>query len=99
MDKKLIGYRECNCGAITLIFDDGTENHCKRTNLKKFGISLRGVKKEPMKIYMCDHCINHYGIDICECGSGKRYDKCCGNPMETLGVEYDGFSKIIENYG
>lgn len=95
---KIVAYKECKCGAVTLFFEDGTTNSCKKRNLNRFGISLKGVKKEKEKNWCCNHCVNHYGIDICSCGSGKRYDKCCGTPMETLGTQYDGFSQILKNY-
>ena len=46
MDKQIVSYSVCKCGAITLHFADGTTNSCKRKNLKKFGINLKGIKKE-----------------------------------------------------
>ena len=98
MDKQIVSYSVCKCGAITLYFADGTTNSCKRKNLKKFGVSLKGIKKEKEQSWCCNHCANHYGIDICSCGSGKEYEKCCGTPMEEFGVQYDGFSQILKNY-
>ena len=79
--KNIIGYNKCQCGAITLYFADGTVNSIKQKNLKKFGIDLRKIKRQTKeKIYYCDHCINHYGLDICSCGSGKEIGKCnCGS--------------------
>ena len=50
----------------------------------------------------CNHCVNHYGIDLCECGSGKAVGKCeCGSnkSLETFGEKYDGFAKMLENFG
>ena len=38
-----------------------------------------------------NHCVNHYGLDLCACGSGESPEECtagfdeCGNPYETLG--------------
>ena len=98
---KIISYKECKCGAVTLFFEDGTTNSCKKRHLNRFGISLKGVKKEIEKDWCCNHCINHYGIDICSCGSGIETNKCdCGSgvSMETLGETYDGFSQILKNY-
>lgn len=91
-------YSICNCGAVTLFYDNGATNSCKKKNLKKFGISLRGIKKEKVQTWCCNHCVNHYGIDICSCGSGEEYEKCCGTPMEEVGVQYDGFAQIIKNF-
>ena len=105
MGKFIESYSECSCGAITLYFADGATDSVLRKNLSKFGISLRGVKKLKMgysgKSYCCNHCVNHYGIDICSCGSGESPDSCsCGSgtAMETFGQEYDGFSRILQNF-
>jgi len=76
--KNIVNYNKCQCGAIELIFEDGTINHILKKNLKKFGISLKGVKRLiPTDYVHCDHCVNHYGIDLCSCGSGLTPDKCC----------------------
>lgn len=43
---------------------------------------------------MSDHCVNHYGLDLCGCGSGNPFGKCdeylpeCSIPMQSVG-EYD----------
>ena len=98
---QIVSYSECKCGAITLFFDNGATNSVKKRNLKKFGISLKGIEKLN-NTWCCNHCANNYGIDICECGSGISPQKCscgCGRAMEELGVEFDGFSKILKNYG
>lgn len=98
---KIITYSTCKCGAVTLFFESGNSNSVKKKNLKKFGFSLKGIKKLSSSTWGCNHCINHYGIDICSCGSGIETDKCdCGSgvSMETLGETYDGFSQILKNY-
>lgn len=97
----IISYSTCKCGAITLHYDDGFTNSVKKKNLKKFGISLKGLMKNE-NTWCCNHCANHYGIDICSCGSGAEVGKCdCGSTtaMEEFGTEYDGFSQILKNYG
>lgn len=36
------------------------------------------------------HCVNHWGIDLCECGSGEPVDECsCSmtTPSEKLSVK------------
>ena len=97
---KIVAYSTCNCGAITVYYDDGFTNSVKKKNLKKFGIKLRGLKKND-NTWCCNHCANHYGIDICDCGSGEEVGKCsCGSnsAMEQFGYEYDGFSQIVKNF-
>ena len=85
----IIGYDKCQCGAVTLYFANGTNSSVKQKNLKKFGIDLRKLKRiNKQEMYACDHCINHYGLDICSCGSGKKVGKCeCGStePSQTFG--------------
>jgi len=90
-------YTECECGAITLFGKDGLTYSCARKNLKRFlpDIDLRKIKRAyKQKTYACDHCVNHYGLDLCACGSGEPYEECdaglevCGHPMQKLG-EYE----------
>ena len=98
---KIVDYTRCQCGAISIEFENGVVNHMKNSTFRQLKLKLpykRGIRKT----YCCDHCVNHYGIDLCSCGSGKRVGKCdCGSnePMENLGIEHDTFSKIIQNLG
>lgn len=93
---EITSYFVCSCGAITFTMKDGKTYSCARKNLKRFlpDIDLRRIKREPIKPYGCDHCVNHYGLDLCACGSGEPYGKCgcghevCGEPMQKFG-EYD----------
>lgn len=40
----------------------------------------------------CNYCVNHWGVDLCACGSGKKVNKCkeglreCGTPMQDINV-------------
>ena len=100
MRKFIESYSECSCGAITLNFADGATNSVRKENLDKFGIDLTGAE-ELQRTWCCNHCVNHYGIDICSCGSGESPDSCsCGSgtAMEIFGQEYDGFSRILQNF-
>lgn len=67
---KVIEYTKCACNAITVYFENGENNSVKSYNKKKFNISLKGAKKLN-DTYCCDHCVNKYGLDRCQCGSGK----------------------------
>lgn len=87
----IIGYSKCDCGAIT-IYTDELSYSCKQENLKKFfpGIDLRKIERY-QKSYCCDHCVNHYGLDLCGCGSGEPFGECdndleeCKVPMQVVG--------------
>ena len=100
METKITTYQRCQCGAVTVWFENGASNSMYEKTRKKYGLNLRGVKRL-QDSYCCNHCVNHYGIDLCECGSGEEVGKCdCGSnkAMEELGIKFDSFAKIIENF-
>lgn len=92
----LTDYSRCSsCGAITIFAEDGTSYSCKSSSKKRFmpGVDLRRLRKLENS-YCCNYCVNHWGLDLCACGSGKRFDKCkngmpeCGRPSQEL-MRYD----------
>lgn len=93
------GYSKCECGAITIFTTQGNYS-CKLKNLKKYfpNINLRKLKKYQTS-YCCDHCVNHYGLDLCGCGSGEDFGECdnnleeCQKPMQIIG-EYNCIKAI-----
>lgn len=93
---KIYSYQKCTCGAITLHTDEG-EYSCKMKNLRKFfpGIDLRRLPRYNV-MFCCNHCINHYGLDLCGCGSGEEFGKCgngleeCEIPAQVLG----GYTRV-----
>ena len=84
-------YFKCQCGAVTLTVD-GASYSVKRSRLKQFfpDADLRKIRRYPT-VFCCDHCVNHYGLDLCGCGSGERFGHCgndldeCKIPMQVLG--------------
>lgn len=93
-------FSECNCGAVTLYFTNGHNNSVLKSNLEKFGIVIPQSCEKLHDTYCCNHCVNHYGIDLCACGSGESPEECkagfdeCGNSYETLGQSV-GFNPKI----
>ena len=91
----IINYSMCQCGAITLYTEDSNYS-VLRKNLKQFiNIDLRNYKSKMLpKTYCCNHCVNHFGLDLCGCGSGEYFGLCenqyeeCKVPMQILG-EYN----------
>lgn len=66
---------KCACGAVT-VEGDGFTNSMR---LATFRREFQGVRLTAKRRYSCcDHCVNHYGIDVCGCGSGKPVGKCDG---------------------
>lgn len=48
----------------------------------------------------CDHCVNHLGIDLCDCGSEHKVGECeCGSQKahDTLGIKYDSLEDKKES--
>lgn len=96
----ITSYQKCNCGAVTLFFNDGTDSSMRQETLDRMGIDLSKVP-ELQQSYCCNHCVNHWGIDLCECGSGEKVDECsCGShsAMQQFGEKFDSFQKIIQNF-
>lgn len=95
---KFEDYSVCQCGAITLYTEDGTTYSVQRKHLKKYvpGIDLLRIRKLKQESYSCDWCVNHYGLDLCGCGSGEPFGKCdngfkeCDRPMQKL----FGYSRV-----
>lgn len=79
--------QECLCGAITVYFPDGTSNSMSRAT---FGTLHIEGEWALTKACNCNHCVNHWGIDLCLCGSGLPVGKCdCGSDeaSEELGIK------------
>lgn len=67
--------RQCQCGAVTVDGDDFSNSMTLATFRREFpGVRLpRGNK-----YHNCNHCVNHWGIDLCGCGSGEPVGECDG---------------------
>ena len=100
---KVTYIQKCNCGAITLTFENNSTNSMFAETFEKIKGQLDLSEAEELQhCWCCDHCVNHYGIDICECGSGERVGECeCGshNAYQTLGEELDHIGLILKAFG
>jgi hypothetical protein len=73
--------KRCDCGAVTLTIDGRDIS----MPYKQFKSEYPGTKLEPDKYSSCNYCVNHWGTDICECGSGKKVGKCkCGSKKSSV---------------
>lgn len=78
-------YALCQCGAITLYYSDGTNYSCKKVNFNTFFPDVDLDDLEQLQTtYCCDHCVNHYGLDLCGCGCGEDFGHCATNLIEGL---------------
>ncbi len=90
----MFSYSKCACGAVTVDMN-GISYSCRWRDRKKYfpGLDFRRLRRDPTS-YACNHCINHYGLDLCGCGSGERFGHChnkyheCAVPMQKIGM-YD----------
>ena len=86
-----ITYSRCTCGAITINLPNGDSYSCRKSNKARLmpDIDLRKATRLT-DTYNCDHCVNHYGLDVCGCGCGKPVGKCkndlygSNTPMQIL---------------
>lgn len=90
----------CECGAITITVD-GENYSMSAETAEKLGIQWENSQK----LCNCDHCVNHWGIDLCACGSGETPEECtegfqdCGVPYQTLGEVNPSIIDIIQKRG
>ncbi|MBP5458491.1 MAG: hypothetical protein J6Y37_18520 [Paludibacteraceae bacterium] len=97
----ITGYSKCKCGAFTLFFANGADTSMYEETLDGLGIDLSGVEEYPTTM-SCNHCVNHWGIDLCCCGSGEKVGECdCGSneSFETLGERIDTLGMFVKNIG
>lgn len=90
--------QNCSCGAVTVFYDNGASNSMFQTTFEELNLDISKSEQLPDS-YCCDHCVNHWGIDLCECGSGKLVGICeCGSRKahDQLGVKFDSFGAIIK---
>ena len=64
----------CSCGAATVEWN-GAEYCCQADDLEKYFPDLVGTKPE-IEVGGCNYCINHWGLDLCGCGSGEKFGEC-----------------------
>lgn len=66
---------KCQCGAITVDGDDFSNSMTEATFQREFpNVPIR------QQVYCnCNHCVNHWGIDLCGCGSGEPVGQCDGD--------------------
>ena len=85
---------QCECGAITLTFGE-KEYYVSKENLQTFfpNLDLDGIPTQ--KTYACNHCVNHWGLDLCGCGSGFGGGRGCGGfAIVILGGPVVAFSAV-----
>ena len=105
---KIVGIAVCSCGALTFEVERGIGYSVLRENAPSFFPELPEtfftyLDKFAGQYGHCNHCVNHWGLDLCACGSGETPEGCicgfdeCGLPNQVLKeVCYDGFKETFE---
>ena len=62
----------CHCGSMTIWGQDFINSMSEKTFEKEFA----GVPVSDNVYCHCDHCVNHWGIDLCGCDSGEPVGQC-----------------------
>jgi hypothetical protein len=79
----------CECGAITVEINGASYSMPRKIFLDKFP----GEKVPRKTMGCCDYCVNKWGVDLCGCGSGKKFKKCkegyaeCRRPAQSIEEE------------
>ena len=71
---KLIASK-CECGAITVQSESNADNYNVSMSKADFKTNFPGLKITEHFI-ACNYCVNHWGVDLCGCGSGEKVGKC-----------------------
>lgn len=68
---------KCKCGAVTVEIE-GESYSMPR---KEFRSRFPGKRTQRGRTTgCCNYCVNHWGTDLCGCGSGEKFGKC-GNGL------------------
>jgi len=71
---------KCQCGAITVNIDGNDYSMLPKTFDELFPNQNSAEIEE--KFFSCNYCTNHWGVDLCGCGSGELFQKCYNNLPE-----------------
>lgn len=77
----------CICGAITFEREQDESWSVSLENAPCFFPELPSEFFEIMRGFIgeyshCNHCVNHWGLDLCACGSGEDPEECEGGFAE-----------------
>jgi hypothetical protein len=71
---------KCECGAITVDVDGGSFSMTSEEFDKIYPGAFSGDL--PDEYGSCNHCVNHWGIGLCGCGSGEKFGECSNDYPE-----------------
>jgi len=81
----------CECGAVSIYINGETFSCSKEYFESHFEISNGSFRSHKINHFCnCNHCVNHWGLDLCACGSGEKTEECsndfscCGSPSQSI---------------
>ena len=69
----------CACGAVTVEIGGQMFSMSEATFRDTYG---HAPASDMPTMYNCNHCVNHWGTDLCACGSGESPADCDGGYSE-----------------
>lgn len=92
---RIVHIASCVCGALTFEVEHGIGYSVERENAPEFFPGLPEEFWQRLDSFVgeysyCNYCVNHWGLDLCACGSGESPEECtdgcpeCGSPMQRL---------------
>jgi hypothetical protein len=95
---QVVNITVCECGAVTLEKDDDIFISFNPVNALSYfdgnlAVSIQEYAKSLTKTdtVLCNHCVNHWGIDLCKCGSGNPTGMC---DCDDNGLAYQEVNQI-----
>lgn len=71
---------KCSCGAVGIKDKTGEVKFAKDLETLNRITGLNLILDNAIEVFICDYCANHYGLDLCSCGSGEPVGECgCGS--------------------
>ena len=71
----LIEATACQCGAISIVMPTGDTYSMTKKDFDKYVPEAYSGDVEE-EHYNCNYCVNHWGLDLCGCGSGEKFGEC-----------------------
>ena len=79
----------CQCGAITVTMPTGDCYSMNKEDFDKYVPEAFSGDVE-QDFCNCNYCVNHWGLDLCGCGSGEKFGECqekypeCKSPAQSI---------------
>lgn len=85
--------QECVCGAVSVTLHNGSFISMSRETFDSMNFQGEWL---PSKFYNCNHCVNNWGIDLCECGSGEPVGQCdCGSKRASQELDVEEIVAVL----